>query len=163
MTQKKILMLGAFAVGKTSLTERFVTSSFSERYRTTVGVRIHKKVVRVAGRELTLIIWDLAGEDEFVAIRTPYLRGAAGYLLVADGTRADTLRKACELRERARGAIGEAPFVLLLNKHDRLEDWALQEGSVAGLIKNGWDVRAVSAKSGDGVEDAFLSLAARLV
>jgi small GTP-binding protein len=160
--QKKIILLGAFAVGKTSLTERFVTSSFSDRYRTTVGVRIHKKLVSAGGRELTLIIWDLAGEDEFMEIRTPYLKGSAAYLLVADGTRPETLRKACELHERAKGAIGDTPFMLLLNKSDRGGEWMLDEAALARLAKAGWDIRRVSAKTGDGVDEAFHTLAGRM-
>jgi small GTP-binding protein len=89
MMQKKICMLGAFAVGKTSLVARFVESIFSDRYHTTVGVKIEKKTLQVSGQQWNLIVWDLAGEDEFMQIRMSYLRGSSGYLLVADGTRPD--------------------------------------------------------------------------
>ena len=88
MIQKKICMLGAFAVGKTSLVQRFVKSLFSDRYLTTVGVKIDKKIVTVGDTEVSLVLWDLAGEDEFQSVQTSYLRGASGYLLVIDGTRA---------------------------------------------------------------------------
>jgi small GTP-binding protein len=77
MIQKKICLLGAFAVGKTSLVSRFVKSIFSDRYYTTVGVKIEKKIVRVGEQQWNLIIWDLAGEDEFMQIRMSYLRGAS--------------------------------------------------------------------------------------
>ena len=93
MIQKKICMIGAFAVGKTSLVEQFVTSLFSEKYQTTMGVKIDKKLVHVMGCDMSMILWDLYGEDEFQKIRRSYLRGAAGYLLVADGSRGDTLTK----------------------------------------------------------------------
>ncbi len=43
MLQKKICMVGAFATGKTSLVAQFVRSIFSEKYQTTVGVKIDKK------------------------------------------------------------------------------------------------------------------------
>jgi len=85
--QKKICMLGAFSVGKTSLVKRYVDSVFSETYLTTVGVKIDKKVIDLSGRTVNLILWDLAGEDDINAFRMAYLRGAAGYVLVADGTR----------------------------------------------------------------------------
>ena len=91
MLQKKICLLGAFGVGKTSLTRRFVDSIFSDTYLTTVGVKIDKKTVAVNGNTVNLLIWDIAGEDEVSAVRTSYLRGAAGYLLVVDVTRAQTL------------------------------------------------------------------------
>src|ERR1700675_4666549 len=90
MLQKKVCMIGSFSVGKTSLIQRFVSSIFSDRYLTTVGVKIDKKVVRVDGEDVTLVLWDLYGEDEFQKMRMSYLRGASGYLLVADGTRRAT-------------------------------------------------------------------------
>ena len=68
-------MLGSFAVGKTSLIRRFVESIYSEAYHTTVGVKIDKRVVRHNDSEVTLVLWDLYGEDEFQKMRWSYLRG----------------------------------------------------------------------------------------
>lgn len=161
--QKKICLLGTFAVGKSSLTERFVHSIFSDVYRTTVGVRIQKRTVRVDDVALDLIIWDLAGEDEFVALRTAYLRGASGYLLVADGTRAETLDKAVDMHERARRELGPVPFVLMVNKLDRLESWAVDEARLAELAAHHWTVFQTSAKTGQGVEEAFTRLATAII
>jgi small GTP-binding protein len=157
--QKKICLLGTFAVGKTSLTERFVRSVFSERYQTTVGVRVHKRTVAVAEQTVDLIIWDLAGEDEFVVLRIAYLRGASGYILVADGTRPETIDKAIDLQRRAQGALGNVPFILVINKADRSADWAVQEHVVNELVSKKWLVIQTSAKTGQGVEDAFIRLA----
>ena len=163
MTQKKICLLGSFAVGKSSLVRRFVESMFSELYRTTVGVRIHKKTVELGERPLNLIIWDLAGEDEFVVLRTEYLRGASGYILVADVTRRDTLDKAIDLHKRARTALGKVPFVLALNKTDRVDDWDIEEAALEELANEGWPIIRTSAKSGRGVEDTFNRMAQRVV
>jgi small GTP-binding protein len=157
--QKKICLLGTFAVGKSSLTERFVTSIFSEEYHTTVGVRIHKRTVDLDSGTIDLIIWDLAGEDEFVSLRTAYLRGSAGYNLVADGTRRETLNKAFEMHKSADRALGSVPFVLLVNKTDRQDDWAVPESDLAELIRKGWRVFLTSAKTGEGVSDGFIQLA----
>ncbi len=98
--QKKICMLGGFSVGKTSLVKRFVESVFSETYLTTVGVKIDKKTVDLSDRIVNLILWDLAGEDDISSLRMSYLRGSAGYVLVADGTRPSTLEVALSLRRR---------------------------------------------------------------
>ena len=70
MIQKKICMLGGFAVGKTSLVARYVTSMFSEKYLTTVGVKIDKKQVAVDGRDVTLMLWDIYGQDDFQDVQT---------------------------------------------------------------------------------------------
>ena len=101
MIQKKICMLGATGVGKTSLVSRFVSSIFSDKYLTTVGVKIDKKTVTVEARTVTLVLWDIYGEDAFQSVRASYLRGAAGYLLVADGTRQLTLDTARSLQKTA--------------------------------------------------------------
>ncbi len=52
MVQKKICLLGAFAVGKTSLVTQFVDSIFSDKYHTTVGVRIEKKALSLGGERV---------------------------------------------------------------------------------------------------------------
>ena len=125
MLQKKICLLGAFGVGKTSLVRRFVDTIFSDTYLTTVGVKIDKKLVTVGNEQMALILWDIAGEDEVAAVRVSYLRGAAGYLLVADSTRPETLETAASIQTRIQAELGAVPFLALLNKADLLEDWAI--------------------------------------
>jgi small GTP-binding protein len=161
MIQKKICMLGAFSVGKTSLVKRYVQSVFSDTYLTTVGVKIDKKVVDVDGKEVALILWDIAGEDDVSTVRMSYLRGTAGYVLVADGTRVVTLDVVRSLHARVEAEIGPVPFVLLLNKSDLVDEWTVAEEELQGLRDAGWSVRRTSAKSGEGVEDAFRELAVR--
>lgn len=163
MTQKKICMLGAFGVGKTSLVARFVSSVFSDKYLTTVGVKVDKKVVQVGGEDLTLMLWDIYGQDEFQSVRTSYLRGASGYLLVADGTRMQTLAVARSLRQTAAGAVGSVPFVLVLNKADLEAEWEVDARTLMKIADEGWPIIRTSAKTGVGVEEAFLKLAHDMV
>jgi hypothetical protein len=163
MIQKKICMLGATGVGKTSLVSRFVLSLFSDTYLTTIGVKVDKKVMSVDGEDVTLMLWDIYGQDEFQTVRTSYLRGAAGYLLVADGTRPLTLDTARELQKAAVGVIGQVPFVLVLNKSDLADEWHLDDRALWRLAEDGWTVIRTSAKTGEGVEDAFLKLARRVI
>jgi small GTP-binding protein len=163
MANKKICMLGSFAVGKTSLVARFVHSIYSDVYHTTVGVKIDKKTVTVADETVMMMLWDIHGEDDFQKIRTSYLRGAAGFLLVADGTRRATLDKALDLRNLGVEAAGEVPFILVLNKRDLVDDWEIEDRTVDDLRAAGWIVLLSSAKTGEGVEDAFLTLAQRML
>ena len=162
-TKKKVCMLGAFSVGKTSLVSRYVHSMFSERYQTTVGVRIEKKHMALNGSDLDLLIWDLHGEDDVHTVRDSYLRGASGYLLVLDGTRRETLAVARALKQRVDSVLGEKPFVALLNKADVRADWTVSEEDIESLRTDGWHVFETSAKSGDGVEKGFEILAAQLL
>ena len=110
MIQKKICMLGSFGVGKTSLVSRFVYSLFSEQYLSTIGVKIDRKSVVVDDAEVNLLLWDLHGDDEFQRVRASYLRGMSGYLLVADGTRAESLHVALDLQQLAKDTVGDVPF-----------------------------------------------------
>ncbi|NNG15152.1 MAG: GTP-binding protein [Gemmatimonadales bacterium] len=151
-------MLGASLVGKTSLVRRFVESIFSEKYHQTVGVKIDRKVVSLGKHTVGLMLWDLQGEAEDQAFRPQYLRGAAGVLAVADGTNRDTLEPALRLLQTARTAVGPVPHVLLLNKTDLEDDWAFPEEEIAGLRSEGHAVLLTSAKTGEGVEEAFHQL-----
>ncbi|MEO6349498.1 MAG: Rab family GTPase [Candidatus Limnocylindrales bacterium] len=159
MIQKKICMLGAFAVGKTSLVSRYVNSLFSEKYHSTVGVKIDKKAVSVDGRDLTMMLWDIAGQDDFQSVQASQLRGMSGYLLVADGTRRATLEIARQLHAKATEVVGPVPFILLLNKADLSAEWEIDEPVFIKLVDQGWRVVRTSAKTGEGVEAAFELLA----
>ncbi|MFN0086863.1 MAG: Rab family GTPase [Blastocatellia bacterium] len=159
MIQKKVCLIGAFAVGKTSLMARFVKSIYSDQYLTTVGVKVDRKTVKVNGQEVNMIVWDLAGEDEFQKVRMSYMRGAAGYLLVADGTRRDTIETARMLKDRVTDAHGSLPFIFLINKCDLTSEWEVEEQTITELQNSGWRVVKSSAKTGEGVEDAFVRLA----
>jgi small GTP-binding protein len=163
MIRKKVCMLGSFAVGKTSLVQRFVNSRFPRKYQTTVGVMIDKKTVEIEDQEVYLMLWDIYGQDAFRKVQTSYLSDASGYFLVVDGTRKDTLDTALELRERVNEEIGEAPFVLVLNKSDLKNDWEVNGQVLEELSKSGWTVVETSAKTGEGVEKAFLSLTDRML
>ena len=161
--QKKICRLGGFSVGKTSLVKRYVESVFSETYLTTVGVKIDKKTVTLGDKTVHLILWDLAGEDDMASLRLSYMRGSAGYVLVADGTRPATLEMALSLRKRVETEHGPLPFALLINKNDLREQWAVTDNDLEKLRSDGWWVRSSSARTGEGVDDAFTDLATRVV
>ena len=163
MIQKKICMLASFAVGKTSLIRRFVESIYSDAYHTTVGVKVDKKVIRYNNSDITLVLWDLYGEDEFQKMRCSYLRGTAGYLLVADGTRRNTLEKAFQLQQRVREELGEIPFIFVINKADLVQDWELDPAMESQLTARNWTILRCSAKTGENVEAAFSQLTRKML
>ncbi len=155
-------MLGAFAVGKTSLVQRFVNSIFSEKYHTTIGVKIDQKLVDVKEKKVNLILWDIHGEDEFQTVKSSYLIGASGYFLVLDGTRKNTINIAERLNNVARETAGDVPFIALVNKSDLKPQWEINQDDINHLRENGWYVIETSAKEDIAVEDAFYELAARM-
>jgi hypothetical protein len=159
MILKKICMLGSFSVGKTSLVRRFVESMFSDAYLTTVGVKIDKKQLQVDGQDVSLMLWDIYGEDEFQKLRMSYLRGAAGFVFVADGTRLATLEKALTIKEEAEKALGPLPYLLVLNKCDLADRWEIDADRESVMAAQGVSIIRTSAKTGQGVEDVFTTLA----
>ena len=156
-------MLGSFAVGKTSLVQRFVKSIFSDKYHTTIGVKIDKKVIDIEDKELNLLLWDIHGEDDYQKVQASYLLGAAGYFLVIDGTRRETIKMAESLQGLAQKTIKNKPFILLINKADLEDEWEITSADIQALEQKGWVVLKTSAKSGLNVEEAFLNLSKRIL
>jgi small GTP-binding protein len=155
----KVCIIGDFAVGKTSTIARFVNNVFSAEYLTTVGVKIDTKSAETAHGPIKLVIWDIAGTDEFSSIEFAYLRGSAGFILVADGTRRKTVTNALRLRDDLIAQYGELPFVAMLNKADLSQQWEIEEDDIKAARGAGVDWIRCSAKTGEHIEEAILSLA----
>lgn len=160
MIQKKICMLGASGVGKTSLVQRFVKSIYSEKYHTTIGVKIDKKTFSVYGEDVTLLLWDLQGEDAEHKVRPSFLRGAAGFFVVVDLTRHETLVTAFSIQQMVEREVGHLPFYVLFNKDDLFTEFEVSDEEVDEMQqKHGWRILRTSAKTGERVEQAFYELA----
>ena len=163
MLVKKICLIGDFAVGKTSLATRFVHSIFSNKYMTTVGVKISSREVTLYdGAIVKLMIWDIAGTSGLKTVDERYLKGAAAYILVADGTRKETLDNALRLDEIAQRITGKVPRVLILNKTDLEQEWEIETNDITPLLDPDRPVYRCSALRGTTVNDAFFDLATRL-
>lgn len=161
MLQKKICLLGSFAVGKTSLIQRYVDSMFSDQYHTTVGVKIDKKLLSIESQSIMLMIWDLAGEDAFTQLKTTYLRGISGYIVVADGTRKSSFDIASGLHQTVKNEIGDVPAVFAINKSDLIEQWHTEQEEQLKTL--GHPIFRTSAKTGENVENMFLTLGQNMV
>jgi|TARA_B100001971_G_C18189646_1_gene537832 hypothetical protein len=155
MIKKKIVMLGSFAVGKTSLIQRFVSSIFSEKYQTTIGVKIDQKIVKIGSTEVNLLIWDLHGEDDYQRIKPAYIVGASGCFIVIDGTRKATLDIGIELIETVKKNAPNSAILILINKSDLKNEWDINEDDIIGLSKIGYEVIETSTKTNEAVELAF--------
>lgn len=162
--QKKICMIGDFGVGKTSLVARFVKNAFSDKYLTTVGVKMDTKLIEVNPEvKAKLILWDIAGDCVLNPKTKSYLRGTSGFIFVVDGTRINTLDNVYNLKEEVDALLGEIPFVILVNKHDLIEQWEIPNTIFKELKARGWNILHSSAKTGENVEAAFMQLAQEMV
>ncbi len=162
MTKRKICLIGSFSVGKTSLTRRFVSDEFSDDYLTTMGVKIERRDLKVDGVDISLMIWDIAGRDEFARVRSSYLVGAAGYLFIADGTRKETVSEMLEEAEEVREKFGDVPAIVLINKADLTAEWELDDEAMNALAER-FTVFKTSALTGAGVEEAFVEISRRML
>ena len=165
---KKVCLLGDFAVGKTSLVRRFVYDLFDEKYISTIGVKVSRKTVAVPTQdgavvELTMMLWDLAGSEDFSQMRGSYMRGAAGAILVCDLTRPESLTSLAGYLADLHKVSPEAWLIVAANKSDSPEQRVLlgQVEEVAAAL--GAHCFITSARMGDNVEEMFRHLARMLV
>lgn len=146
-------MVGDFSVGKTSLTQKFVNNVFSDKYLTTIGVKIDTAEID----DTKLIVWDVAGRDSLSPINASYLVGAAGVVLVCDGTRENTVSGLMDIWATVKKRIGDVPVVVALNKVD-MGDWSVDPEAKTTFVNQGWQCFETSAKDGRNVESLFKAL-----
>ncbi len=169
---KKICMIGDFGVGKTSLIRRFVEQQFSDRYLTTVGVRISRKTVELAGVKqqeklnLQMLIWDIEGSTKFKAIAPNYLQGASGVIIVSDCTREDTIEHFTDHVQAYLSINPKGYIISALNKTDLVDKSTLE--TLTKLIESQEQQRVVatyetSAKTGKDVDRMFEKLAYTII
>lgn len=152
--------MGDFAVGKTSLVNKLIHTSFTDKFQTTVGVNIDSKEFTMeTGEQIKLILWDIAGGSTLSQEERRYLHGTSAYILVVDGTRAGTLQTALNLDKIAQSVLGSIPRILLFNKYDLLPQWEIELGKIDNLQDPKRPQFLCSALTGEQVGTAFQTLA----
>ena len=181
---QKMCLVGDFGVGKTSLIRQFVDKQFSDKYLSTVGVKISRKLVSVyddpqssnnpeAGQEISedcqqiqLVVWDIEGSTKFKGIATNYLQGSKGALIVGDVTRKSSLINLTNHIQLFQSVNPKSAIVVAMNKIDLLEDAErdyLFKFISAELHNIHVSIRITSAKTGEGVDEIFQSLASQMI
>jgi small GTP-binding protein len=157
---KKIVLVGHFGVGKSSLIRRFVMNAFSDDYKVTIGVQILKKEITIQGKNLTFIIWDIEGKEALEQIRPSYLLGTSGFIYVIDPTRATTYSNLDAEINYIKSNFAKAAIVSVANKSD-LIDTKEFEGK---LSANNLSIDFYSsAKTGENVNHIFEQLGINLL
>jgi len=164
MIQRKVCLVGDFAVGKTSLFSRFVYNRFSESYMTTIGVRLQRKVMLVEGQELTLILWDTEGGQDSTAVKRTYLGGAGGAIVVCDLTRESSIHHWPDYIQLLRQINPTILLTLAANKVDLLAPNHPHRTLVQQIAQEAkLPLVFTSANTGEQVETLFQTLAKELL
>ncbi|KAH9598584.1 Small GTPase [Trypanosoma melophagium] len=140
----KVLIIGEGGTGKTCLIRRYVHSIFLPTNKATIGVDFALKDILhpPTHRNITLQLWDIAGQERYGQMTRVYYQAAAGAIVVADVTRPETLELAVKWKQDVDskvflGASGKPiPCILLINKVD--------------LLPNGMLVTSVNDANRDG-------------
>ncbi|WP_170861360.1 Rab family GTPase [Geitlerinema sp. PCC 9228] len=169
LVSKKICLIGDFNVGKTSLIRRFIDREFSDRYLSTVGVKISRKKVEVTSKDRTvqLLIWDLEGSTKYKRVAPSYLQGASGALVVADITRKESMEHLPQHIQTFTNINPQGKAIVALNKSD-LTNSELEEKYISYIQTFPEVARAIasytsSAKTGVNVDEMFLQLATHIL
>ena len=154
----KVVVIGDFGVGKTSLIRRFVENSFSEDYLSSIGVTMSRKqLVAQNGTESTMMIWDTEGQTEHKAIFKQYLNGAKAFIIVADLSRDETIKSIKSHVELCQEVVPNTPICIALNKSDiESANYSLEE--LKNLAPNIVDVYKTSAKLGSTINEIFVDI-----
>lgn len=154
-----MVVIGDTGVGKSCLLLQFVDRRFSAVHDLTIGVDFGSRIVDVGGERVKLQIWDTAGQESFRSIARSYYRDAAGALLVYDVTRRETFQHLERwLSEAKQFASQQICVTLVGNKSDLVKRRVVpRDDAETWAAENGLDYIETSAKSADGVDEAFLS------
>ena len=158
LIQKKICLLGASSVGKTSLVKQFVEGIFNEKYLTTIGVKIDKKIISLENEQVKLMLWDIEGNDRYHLFQDKYLRGCSAYIIVVDQTRSSSFIDGVDIHRQAR-KVTSCPAVLAINKSDLTPSWHKDDEELSTYQERFDLAFNTSAKSGQNVEEMFFKLA----
>lgn len=168
---QKICLVGDFGVGKTSLIRRFIDRQFSDRYLSTVGVRVSRKMIELPQtrqrgfQHLQLLIWDIEGNTKFKAIAPTYLQGARGAIMVGDTTRPETVDGLAQHIEKFLSINPKGFVVVALNKADLIDVERLERLKQRSQFQDPrvLNTYTTSAKTGEDVDCIFQTLAYCLI
>jgi small GTP-binding protein len=155
----KILTLGDSSVGKTCLLLRFAEDDFPKNTMPTIGIEYKTKMINHNNQAVKLQIWDTAGQERYHRIlASTFYRRANGIVLVYDLTeRSSFLNVESWMKQIRQKADPGIEIVLVGNKLDLVQERDFSEGQkMADAF--GIPFYAVSAKSGEGVTEAFRTL-----
>ncbi len=155
---KKIIIIGDWAVGKTSLLNQFLENVFTMDYKPTLGYNILVKDFDIPEKDTTVNMnfWDIAGQTMFEQFQDVYFQYASGVMIVYDVTRSETFQNVPKWHSsyQKNGTNPNVPIVLVANKIDLKREVTTEQGRQIAN-ENGFFFIETSALHNENVEDAF--------
>ncbi|MFX1366828.1 MAG: Rab family GTPase [Promethearchaeota archaeon] len=170
----KVVIIGDGAVGKTSLIKKYTQGSFKKEYIATLGTQFSKFEEEIDGEKVELFLWDIAGQEQFQALRQRFYIGSAGAIIVfsLDPEQERSFEHVSRWLDDLKKHCGNIPIVLFGNKVDLVDDGTLASNpslptSDENVIQFAKMNRFLgyyktSALTGQGVTDAFKVLVRKL-
>ncbi|MHA1341322.1 MAG: Rab family GTPase [Promethearchaeota archaeon] len=154
----KVIVIGDGGVGKTSLLRKYVKKQFEHKYLPTVGVNISKQPIKMRGKEINLMFWDIAGQPQFYLLHKVYYNGANAAILMFDLTQSHTFFNVKNwYNELVKYDLKDIPIILVGNKCDLKKERKIIEPMAENLMEQlGISVYyETSALTGENVNEVF--------
>jgi len=133
----KVIVVGNGQVGKTSMITRFAKGIFTNEYKKTIGVDFLEKRMHMPslGEEVTFLLWDTAGQEEYDAITRTYYKGAGCCILAFSTTDRASFDAVESWYHKVRDECGAIQMVLVQNKVDLMDEAAMEAREVEFIAK----------------------------
>ena len=151
----KIVLIGDTSVGKSCLLTRFADDQFTDNYVTTIGVDFRFKTMIVMDKIIKVQVWDTAGEERYRSITNAYYRGAEGILIVFDLTNEESFKSIQNWINEVTVFTGKDVIIICLGNKSDLKSEISKNTIDEFKKKTNLEIFNVSAKTGEGVEEAF--------
>ena len=90
----KLILVGSAEVGKTSITNRYISDKFDKNqgHSRNVEIQYHQYEIPETNQIARLHLWDTLGQEKFMSIAELFFKGSAGAFVVFDLSRSDTFK-----------------------------------------------------------------------
>ena len=162
----KIFILGNFAVGKTSLINRFVKDHFRDCYLPTIGFDFITKIITLPNKKnVNISFFDTAGQERYRSIAFNLIKSADGAMLIYDITKKETFKAIPKWIQSVRENKGnDFPITLIANKVDLKEEREVETEEGKKLAEEyGFSFFETSSKEGTNIHESILEFALKIL
>ena len=157
--------MGDYAVGKTCIIRRYVSNTFIEDYKASIGVDITSQELSFEKGQIQLQIWDMSGQTDFKLVRSQFMSGTDMGIIVFDLTRPSSLDNVSRWINEIHAMVPKLPLVLVGNKSDLTNERQILKETAEKKAKEHEMLQYLetSAKSGENIIELFKDIAQQLL